>query len=117
MNQNPDKIWYGLCRRKNHALCSKVLAQVQAFLCRYVSNSMTRFPVFGPEEYVERQAITCASTMENVWRCLVAEVDLTVLDRKRKEDPNGPTEWRLKLAAKKESSFTKGPVAEISNVR
>jgi hypothetical protein len=114
VKEDPDQIWVDLC--KSGKVCTKAFAWVQAFLTKYISSSVAEFPIFGPEEYEKQPAVTCASSLENVWRLLVAETDSTVLKQKRREDPDGEAKWRLRYLATKENAFTKGPVAEISKV-
>jgi hypothetical protein len=94
VKEDPDQIWVDLC--KSGKVRTKAFAWVQAFLTKYVSNSVAEFPIFGPEEYEKRPAITCASSLENMWRLLVAEADRTVLKQKRREDPDGKAKWRLR---------------------
>jgi hypothetical protein len=101
---------------KSNKVRTKAFAWVQAFLTKYVSSSVAEFPIFRAEEYEKQPAITCASSLENVWRLLVAEADSTVLKQKRREDPDGEAKRRLRYLATKENAFTKEPVAKISKV-
>lgn len=76
---DPDTIWIGLCERDPRAAaCTK------AFFLDYVEHSMRRVMVLGSEEYADKRIVNSVSTALAMWRKLVKEADLTVLQVKRR---------------------------------
>ena len=73
-----DEIWCGLCLGDNTAT-----AWSKAFLSDCIENSVKKVIVLRPEEYKERRMLNCASSILTMWRGLVKEADLMVLNKKR----------------------------------
>ncbi|KAF4881055.1 hypothetical protein CGCFRS4_v015943 [Colletotrichum fructicola] len=88
---DPEQVWLDLCQddRKAEAYC-------KAFLEHYLLESENRRLVFGPQESELTLTITCAVTMEEVWKSLIAEVDHRILSNKRSEDRKNKYQWILK---------------------
>ena len=111
-NIDPDTIWIGLCEGDK-----TVTAWSKAFFSDYVEHSVRRVIVLGPEEYVDKRTLNSASTVLAMWRKLVKEADLTVLEAKRKQEPRSGDKWRLRFhghnARMPTSSIT---IFEISRV-
>lgn len=116
---DPDDVWLGLCRREDAAKKRCV-----AFLKYYVKKSRQEFPILvpleetgmeGTKETEWRQTVTSAHTLLNVWRCLVAEADCTLLLKKRQDDPANVHTWRLKFMDHTNAKG-QGPVFEVSKV-
>ena len=57
------------------------------FLRAYVQNSERKFPVLEPHEYEYRRTVNSAVTPTERWRQLIAMADSTVLQEKRRQDP------------------------------
>ncbi|KAJ5011150.1 hypothetical protein K4K57_006154 [Colletotrichum sp. SAR 10_99] len=68
--KDPKEVWLGLCKddREAEIIC-------QDFLEHYLRNSESRRLVFGPEESEDALTITCALTMQSLWKDLVTEAD------------------------------------------
>jgi hypothetical protein len=79
---DPDTIWIGLCEGVRAAT-----AWTKAFFSDYVEHSTRQVMVLGLEEYVEKRMLNSASTVLAMWRKLVKEADLTVLEAKREQEP------------------------------
>ena len=110
LSLDPDGVWLDLCR--NHDLAKD---RCRAFLRAYVKYSFQQVPILGPEEYEEKQTVTSANTLLNVWRCLIAQADATVLLDQRRKDPSNKDTWRLKFLDHTNRKGH-GPVFEISKV-
>jgi hypothetical protein len=89
---DPDTIWIGLCEGNGTAT-----AWSKAFFSDYVEQSVRRVMVLGPEEYEDKRMLNSASTVLAMWRKLVKEADLTVLEAKRKQEPRAGDKWRLRF--------------------
>jgi hypothetical protein len=107
---DPDAVWLDLCQNRDLAK-----DRCRAFLRRFVTDSVQRVPTLGPEEYEWKRTVNSANTLLNVWRCLVAQADSTVLLAKRQKDPSNRDTWRLKFLDHTNRQGH-GPVFEISKV-
>ncbi|KAI9658227.1 MAG: hypothetical protein M1821_002359 [Bathelium mastoideum] len=108
LQEDPESIWIDLCMDLD---CAK--DRCRAFLRRFVVDSVHTVPALGPEEQERKQAVTSANTLLNVWRCLIAKADDTVLREKRKRDPTNKNKWRLKFMDHANRRGN-GPVFEVS---
>ncbi|MCJ1426159.1 hypothetical protein MMC29_004061 [Sticta canariensis] len=79
----------------------------------FVEESMQKFVVLGPEEYVWRRTVNSASSATQCWRELIAQVDANILNDKRREDPAKYNHWRLRFMSHTHQR-AQGPVFEIS---
>jgi hypothetical protein len=68
-----------------------------------------------PQETECRRTLTSVHSLPNLWGCLIAEADSTVLLKKRKEDPANKKTWRLRFMDHTNKTG-QGPVYEISRV-
>jgi hypothetical protein len=77
--------------------------------------------VLGPEEYVDKRMLNSASTVLAMWRKLVKEADLTVLEAKRKQEPQAGDKWRLRFhdhnARMPTSSTAIFEISRVSSIR
>jgi hypothetical protein len=90
---DPDEIWIRLCEGDKEAI-----ATCKTFLWDYVDEISVRWVmVLGPEEYVQRRMVNSANTVLAMWRGLVKEADLTVLAKRRHEEPMRADMWRLRF--------------------
>ena len=74
---------------------------------------MQKFVVLGPEEYVWRRTMNSASSVTQCWRELIVQVDATILNDKRREDPANYDKWRLRFLSHTHQR-AQGSVFEIS---
>jgi hypothetical protein len=89
---DPDTIWIGLCEGEKRAT-----TWAKVFFSDYVENSVRRVMALGPKEYVDKRMVNSASTALAMWRKLVKEADLTVLEAKRRQEPRAGDKWRLRF--------------------
>lgn len=68
------------------------------FLQWYIRNSGRHEICLGPAEREWKRNVTSAITLTEISKCLVVEVHLTMLLRKRKEDRMNRPQWVLSFA-------------------
>ena len=76
-----DSVWIDQCLDKDLAK-----NRCRGFLKAYVKDSFQERPVLGPEETAEKRTVNSASSLLNVWRCLIAKADATILLEKRRQE-------------------------------
>jgi hypothetical protein len=109
MEIGPNAIWFGLCHDHEDAK-----AYCRTFLQSNAENSEQLCPSLGPEEYEWKRAVTSAASILNMWKSLVGIADATILQEKRKQDPENKSLWTLKFTDLKANGT--GPVHEITNI-
>ncbi|KAL8410445.1 hypothetical protein RB596_000215 [Gaeumannomyces avenae] len=105
---DPDEIWLDLCRDQDDA---KNYCRV--FLKDYVKYSERPVLCLGPEESKLERSVKAAYSVESLWRTLVLAANGTVLEEKRRADPDHASQWTLTCNYGKKSPGT-GPVWQIS---
>lgn len=105
MEINPDDVWFGLCQNREDAK-----RYCQTFLRSYAENSVRRCICLGPAEYEWKRVVTSASTVLHTWKSLVGRADRTVLQERRRDDPENKSLWTLKFT----ELAGHGPVHEIT---
>lgn len=108
--EDPDKTWIDLCRR-----CPDAKANCKTFLEDHLKKSRKWQPNLDPEEEVEVSTINAATSLLELWKCLVVEADDRVLKQKRSQDAQNEGIWQLRWTPLKNVRAT-GPVHEISIV-
>lgn len=76
---------------------------------------MKPFPTLGPEEYEWKRGIESANTVLILWGLVVGHADSTLLQQKRRDDPDNAQIWRLTFDTVGKRSD--GPVRAVSLVR
>lgn len=89
---DPDRIWIGLCEGDKEAT-----GWSMAFFSDYVEYSKRMVMVLGPQEYEERRMVNSAGTPLAMWRKLIKDADLTVLNVKRAQECGNKEKWRLRF--------------------
>jgi hypothetical protein len=89
---DPDSIWVSLCLGEREAV-----GKCKAFLYDYVVNSHRQVMVTTEEEWIVERGVNHASTVMSMWRTLVKEADLSVLETKRQQDHENRYRWRLRF--------------------
>lgn len=112
--QDPEEIWIGLCQPTEAVRAAKFC---EAFLHTYATRTRKRRICLGPEEYELRRSVTTATTLLMCWRSLVTEFDQTLLERKRREDPDNMRKRALKFKDGFITGKGQRPVAKGTRVR